>query len=79
MQATDPWAGRLRTIAEKQQLTMTSYADDVGETHVARRGESMLEIARAESQSFEDAIGMDGLKDIAGQAEHSVRTAGKGR
>ena len=47
--AEDPWAGREGTTEGKQQVTLTSYADDVGETHVRREAESMHAIAEQES------------------------------
>ena len=78
LKATDPWAGRAGTTDDKQQITMTSYADDVGETHVARKNESMLEIAVQESRSFADAIGEDGMSENKSKADHLIQTTGPG-
>ena len=76
--ATDPWAGREGTTNDRQQVTVTSYADDVGETHVARKNESMLEIAVQESRSFADAIGEDGMSENKSKADHLIQTTGAG-
>ena len=69
------WVGFLK---ERQQVSLTAYADDVAENEVIKAGERMEGVVRGEGEAFAEAIGEDGMRENCEKAIHLVKARGTG-